>query len=66
MFEDVRDAFNQFSSLPGYDYKAMKEEELKDKFDLTWNEDGSYNIHPKGMHKIDCVDMPEGWIPWRS
>ena len=48
-FADIREAFAEYSALDGYDYKAMKEEALKERFDLTWNEDGTYDIHPKGM-----------------
>jgi len=63
-FADVREAFDQYSSLTGYDYKALKEKSLEDQFDITWNPDGSYSIHPKGMKNITPVEMPDNWKPW--
>lgn len=64
IYADVREAFKQYSALPGYDYKALKEEALEEHFDLTWEEDGSYSIHPKGMKNIIPTQMPESWKPW--
>ena len=49
VYADIRNAFSEFSSLPGYNHKEQKGQALEDLFDLTWNEDGTYNIHPKGM-----------------
>ena len=46
-YPDVRQIFDAYTGLEGYEPHNAKKG-LEDLFDLTWNEDGTYNIHPKG------------------